>query len=112
MNDGHPDAAADPRCIERNTYTVPSRAQVDIGRADLQIAQGYLVQECRKPRITQSDFLCERIEFESEAGLQKRERRGLGPCLRRARDRVKRWTLTMLTLEAAEQLRQAPKIHI
>ena len=112
MDNGHPDAAADARRIERHGLAVPPDAQVHEGRAELQIAQRHLVEKCGQSRIAQSDLVCERIEFEPEAGLQKRERRRRGPRLRRACDRIKCRPLTVLALETAEQLRQAPVVHV
>jgi hypothetical protein len=44
----------------------------------LKIAQRHFIEEGREPGIVQSDFACERIEFETETGLQQRKRRCRG----------------------------------
>ncbi len=43
---------------------------------------------------------------QAERGFQQRERRGAGPGLRRAGDRIERRAVAVLALEAAEQFRQ------
>src|SRR3546814_18212789 len=52
------------------------------------------------------------VEVEAEARLQEGERRDGGPGLRRAGDRVRSRTLTLLPREAAEQLGQPAQVHV
>src|SRR5215472_11907331 len=86
--------------------------QVHARGGQLQVVQYDLVEEFRQPRIAQPDLALERIEFEPEAGFEQRKRRGAGPGLWRAGDRIERRPVPALALEAAEQFRQPPLIHI
>src|SRR5215469_4162855 len=106
------DVAADPRRIERYGLAVAPHAQVDARGGKLQVAQHDLVQEFRQPRIAQPDLAVERVEFEPKASFEERERRGAGPGLRRARDRIKRRAVAALALKAAKQFGQPPLVHI
>src|SRR5579862_8096925 len=94
-HDGNPDIAADARRIERYRVFVAPHPQIDARGTEPQIAQDHLVQKRRQARIAQPDLALERIELQAERGFQQRERRGAGPGLRRAGDRIERRPLAM-----------------
>ena len=86
--------------------------QVDAGFAQPQVAQHDFIEENGQPWIAQADLRSLGIEFEPKRRFQQRERRGAGPGLRRASDRIKRRPAMALAAEAAEQFRQPPQVHI
>jgi hypothetical protein len=48
------------------------------------------------------DFTIEGVEFQTERCFEPRKGRGASPSLRRTGDRIERWTVAPLSLEAAE----------
>ena len=79
----------------------------------MQVAQRHLVEERRQPRIAQSDLVGERDRTRARAQASS-SANGVAarPGLRRAGHRIERRPSTALALEAAEQLRQAPQVHV
>src|SRR5690348_4686610 len=91
---------------------MPVDLEVDPRLTELQIAQQHIVEKRRQPRTAEPDFAVPRIELQSEGGLNEGKRRGAGPGLRCARDRVERRSGTALPLEPAKQLPQPVQVHM
>src|ERR1700685_1047812 len=89
-----------------------AHVQIHAGRAKLQVAEGHLVEERRKLRITQTDLALEGIELQPQGSFKQREWRRAGPGLRRAGHGVERWAMAALHLEAAKQFGQPSQIHV
>src|SRR5262245_10067195 len=80
--------------------------------AEMQVADRDLLQERRQTWVPQADAAVLWIERQAEHRPHERARCRAGPSLRRARDRIKRRTLPAFALEAAEEFRQAPQVHV
>src|SRR5262245_45972034 len=98
--------------LHRYVVGVAAHLEVDARLLELKIAQHHLVQERGQVRVAQPDLVRGRIELEPERRLDQRERGGARPRLRRAGDRIVRGPAPAAALEAAEQFRQAPHLHV
>src|SRR6478672_12529446 len=101
-----------PENLDRYAIGMPAQLDVDARLPKLQIAQHQLIEKRWKARIAQVNLIGGRIEFQPERGFDQRERRRACPGLRRTSNGIKRRPATPRALEAAEQLRQPPQVHV
>src|SRR5690606_39330392 len=88
--EGYRDAAvaAAIQHVDRDVAAVAAQHDVEPAVADLELANHHLVDEVRQTRLAKAHPFAGRIEAQSEAGLQERERRRARPGLGRAGDRI------------------------
>src|SRR5262245_3606567 len=98
--------------FDRHLISVTAHLEVDARLLELQIAQHQLVYKRRQARIAQADFVREWIELQAERGLDQREGSGARPRLRQAGDRIVGRSAPAAALKTAEQLGQAPHLHV
>src|SRR3954454_7293005 len=107
-HDRYLDTATRLQDLQRHLIAMTPDPKIDAGRAQPQFPQDDLVQERRQARVAKPYFSPRRIEFQSKRRLQKRERRGACPGVRRTCPRVERGTPTLFATESAEQFRKPP----
>src|SRR5882724_3423252 len=112
MNSRNAGIAAPMQNLHRRAASLTANQKIKACAAHGEIAYNDLVEEGRQVRLDETNLLGRRVDLQAEGGFQQRQRRGARPGLRIARDGIERWPASRSTLEAAEQLRQAPQIHV
>src|ERR1700751_5047016 len=112
MQDGESNLSLALEQLDRDIFPVPSYPEIKACLSQSEIANDNLVQECRQVGISQADLSNFWIEFQSERGLQQRERCRACPGLRRARNGVEGWPAAACSLKATEQLWEASRLHV
>src|SRR5437773_11889454 len=89
-----------------------ANCKINAGAGELEVAQNNFINEHRQPRVDEADFSRSGVKLQSKGCFEQSEGRSACPGLWRARDRIQCRSARATPLESAEQLRQAPQVHI
>lgn len=90
---------------------VTRQQQVELRAADPKVGESDVAEKRRRQGVLEAHLAPRCIDLETEARLEKEERRASSPGLGRAGERVEGGALTRTPRKPAEQLREAMEIH-